>query len=52
MFWTGRYHANMNDRDTLDTQLNVFGEFEPRAARAAPPRPASSSSPTACRRSK
>ncbi|MCG8448788.1 MAG: PfkB family carbohydrate kinase [Pirellulales bacterium] len=27
--WTGRYHKNMNDRDTLDTQLNVFGEFDP-----------------------
>jgi len=27
--WTGRYHSNMNDRDTLDTQLNVFGEFDP-----------------------
>ena len=29
MFWAGRYHANMNDRDSLDTQLNVFGEFNP-----------------------
>ena len=27
--WTGRYHANMNDRDTLDVQLNVFGSFDP-----------------------
>ena len=27
--WTGRYHKNMNDRDTLDVQLNVFGEFDP-----------------------
>ena len=27
--WAGRYHDNMNDRDTLDTQLNVFGEFDP-----------------------
>ena len=27
--WTGRYHDNMNDRDTLDVQLNVFGEFDP-----------------------
>ena len=26
---TGRYHENMNDRDTLDVQLNVFGEFDP-----------------------
>jgi sugar/nucleoside kinase (ribokinase family) len=29
MFWAGRYHKNMNDRDSLDTQLNVFGEFNP-----------------------
>ena len=29
MFWAGRYHANMNDRDSLETQLNVFGEFDP-----------------------
>lgn len=29
MFWAGRYHANMNDRDSLETQLNVFAEFNP-----------------------
>jgi len=28
--WTGRYHENMNVRDTLDLQLNVFGEFSPK----------------------
>lgn len=28
-FWRGRYHENMNDRDSLETQLNVFGEFDP-----------------------
>jgi sugar/nucleoside kinase (ribokinase family) len=27
--WTGRYEPNMNDRETLDTQLNVLGEFNP-----------------------
>src|SRR4029077_6846182 len=27
--WTGRYEPNMNDRVSLDTQLNVFGEFAP-----------------------
>jgi sugar/nucleoside kinase (ribokinase family) len=27
--WTGRYKPNMNDRETLDVQLNVFGEFNP-----------------------
>jgi sugar/nucleoside kinase (ribokinase family) len=29
MFWSGRYHENMNDRDSLDTRLNVFAEFDP-----------------------
>jgi sugar/nucleoside kinase (ribokinase family) len=29
MFWAGRYHENMNDRDSLETQLNVFGDFDP-----------------------
>jgi sugar/nucleoside kinase (ribokinase family) len=28
-FWAGRYHYNMNDRDTLDTQLNVLADFKP-----------------------
>ncbi len=28
-FWKGRYHENMNFRDTLDTQLNVFEHFDP-----------------------
>jgi sugar/nucleoside kinase (ribokinase family) len=28
-FWSGRYHMDMNTRDTLDTQLNVLGNFEP-----------------------
>ncbi len=27
--WTGRYHEDMNIRDTLDLQLGVFGEFRP-----------------------
>ena len=27
--WTGKYHGNMNDRDTLEVHLNVFGEFNP-----------------------
>jgi sugar/nucleoside kinase (ribokinase family) len=27
--WTGRYEPNMNDRETLDIQLNVFGQFDP-----------------------
>lgn len=28
-FWSGKYHNDMNTRDTLDTQLNVFGDFDP-----------------------
>ncbi len=28
-FWAGRYLENMNDRETLDTQLNVFEKFDP-----------------------
>jgi len=27
--WSGRYHNNMNERDTLDTQLNVLADFNP-----------------------
>ncbi|GHO84581.1 PfkB family carbohydrate kinase [Dictyobacter formicarum] len=27
--WHGRYHMDMNARDTLDTQLGVFGDFHP-----------------------
>ena len=28
-FWSGRYHNDMNSRDTLDTQLNVLENFNP-----------------------
>lgn len=28
-FWSGRYHVDMNTRDTLDTQLNVLLDFDP-----------------------
>ena len=28
-FWSGKYHMDMNTRDTLDTQLNVLANFEP-----------------------
>lgn len=27
--WSGRYHMDMNTRDTLDTQLGVFADFHP-----------------------
>jgi sugar/nucleoside kinase (ribokinase family) len=29
-FWSGRYHNDMNTRDTLDTQLNVLENFDPK----------------------
>ena len=29
-FWAGKYHLDMNTRDTLDTQLNVLASFEPK----------------------
>lgn len=29
-FWAGRYHDNMMGRDTLDTQLNVLADFDPK----------------------
>lgn len=28
-FWSGKYHYDMNTRDTLDTQLNVLADFDP-----------------------
>jgi sugar/nucleoside kinase (ribokinase family) len=28
-FWSGKYHNDMNTRDTLATELNVLGEFDP-----------------------
>jgi sugar/nucleoside kinase (ribokinase family) len=28
-FWSGRYHNDMNSRDTLVTELNVLGTFDP-----------------------
>src|SRR5207244_12162991 len=27
--WKGRYHADMNSRDTLEVHLNVLGTFDP-----------------------
>jgi sugar/nucleoside kinase (ribokinase family) len=29
-FWAGRYSQNLNERVTLETELNVFAEFKPR----------------------
>lgn len=28
-FWSGKYHNDMNSRDTLDTELNVLENFNP-----------------------
>jgi sugar/nucleoside kinase (ribokinase family) len=33
-FWAGEYEWNVNIRHTLDTQLNVFGDFEPKLSEA------------------
>jgi len=27
--WKGKYQPNMNDRETLEVHLNVFGKFDP-----------------------
>lgn len=29
-FWSGKYHNDMNTRDTLETQLNVLETFDPK----------------------
>ena len=29
-FWSGKYHENMNSRDTLEVQLNVMENFDPK----------------------
>jgi len=29
-FWSGRYHEDMNSRDTLVTELNVLADFDPK----------------------
>ena len=29
-FWSGKYHNDMNSRDTLVTELNVLGDFSPK----------------------
>jgi len=28
-FWAGKYHSDMNTRDTLSTELNVLADFDP-----------------------
>jgi sugar/nucleoside kinase (ribokinase family) len=34
-FWAGEYGWDLNDRETLDTQLNVFADFEPKLSDAS-----------------
>lgn len=34
-FWAGRYHKDLNGRDTLDTQLNVLADFKPVVPKSA-----------------
>jgi sugar/nucleoside kinase (ribokinase family) len=34
-FWAGEYHDNLNSRQTLETSLNVFEEFQPKLSPAA-----------------
>jgi sugar/nucleoside kinase (ribokinase family) len=34
-FWAGEYGWDLNSRETLDTQLGVFGDFEPQLSEAA-----------------
>lgn len=33
-FWAGRYHNNLNSRDTLVTDLNVLAKFDPKLPEA------------------
>ena len=33
-FWSGKYHNDMNTRDTLVTELNVLADFKPRVPTA------------------
>jgi sugar/nucleoside kinase (ribokinase family) len=34
-FWSGVYGWDLNDRETLDTQLNVFADFDPKLSAAS-----------------
>jgi sugar/nucleoside kinase (ribokinase family) len=33
-FWAGRYHDDLNSRDTLETRLGVFADFQPKIPRS------------------
>lgn len=34
-FWGGKYHDNMNKRDTIFTELNVLADFKPKVPKAS-----------------
>jgi sugar/nucleoside kinase (ribokinase family) len=34
-FWHGRYHRDINHRDTIQTDLNVFEDFRPKLSQAS-----------------
>src|SRR5436305_2021706 len=34
-FWRGEYGWDLNDRETLETQLNVFADFQPKLSEAS-----------------
>jgi len=36
-FWSGKYHFDMNSRDTLATDLNVLADFQPKVPKSAIP---------------
>ena len=33
-FWSGRYSSNMNERETISTELNVLANFEPKVPKS------------------
>ena len=35
-FWSGKYHLDMNTRDTLVTDLNVLADFDPKVPEELP----------------
>ena len=34
-FWSGKYHNDLNSRDTLATELNVLENFDPKIPESA-----------------
>ena len=48
-FWKGVYGWDLNERETLDTQLNVFADFAPKLSEQSKAPPMSCSSRTSSR---